>query len=444
MASTIKHIIEKQPKILKKFLYKNIPFKYRYGKKYNDFIKMLYEARKWSYDQSINYQLSVLRDILCYSYNTVPYYKDLFNKYGFNPRIKDLVELKKLPVLTKDIVINNFEKLQSLCFNKKVYKMHTSGTTGKRLTVLGTDDLFKIESAFIANSYLDNGAHLYDDHSIWIRRYSPEKHDPIYFRDYELNRSYMSAFHLNEKSIFAYIDYINSTKSKILVSYPSTIYYLSILCEKFNLKLKYIQHIHGASEVCLPNWRKHISDNFGVSIKMHYGQIEKVSFAHQDLDDDLYKENLLYGYNEYLGNGTIIATGFYNRAMPLIRYLTNDVAKLVDNPKLTGAYPKTIVDILGRNGDMLLTDGGSFVPAVNFYSFMAKCEEVDMFQIIQDKETKMVNFYLLPNKKFNLNIQSKLITEIKNRLGNVAVNVVIKDYLERDDRSNKLRTVLLK
>ena len=38
MASTIKYLIEKQPIFLKKIGYKIIPFKYRYGKIYNNFL----------------------------------------------------------------------------------------------------------------------------------------------------------------------------------------------------------------------------------------------------------------------------------------------------------------------------------------------------------------------------------------------------------------------
>ena len=77
---------------------------------------------------------------------------------------------------------------------------------------------------------------------------------------------------------------------------------------------------------------------------MHYGQVEKVSFAHQDDEDDNYKENLLYGYNEYSEDCSIIATGFYNNIMPLIRYKTNDKVKFNIKTNDTDAYPKTFED----------------------------------------------------------------------------------------------------
>jgi phenylacetate-CoA ligase len=443
MASTIKLLINNQPNFIKKIAYKVIPFKYRYGKKYNEFKLLIDQSKKWSYDESINYQLIKTKELLNYCKDNVPYYTNLFKTHGFDTNIKDLSELKNLPFLTKDIIIENFENLISKNFYKKSYKMYTSGTTGKRLTLLGTDDLFKIECAFIENSYLDHGAKLYSDHSIWIRRYSPNEGDPIFFNDYELNRSYMSAFHLNDDTIFSYVEYINKTKAKILVSYPSTIYYLSILCLKYNLKLPYVKHIHGASEVCLPQWNQTIIEAFGTPIRMHYGQVEKVSFAHQDMLDDNYKENLLYGFTEIDKNNIIVGTGFYNEVMPLIRYRTNDIIEVNDGVNLDGAFPKTIKNILGRNGDMLLTDKNSYVPAVNFYSFMSKFEEVDLFQIVQKKETKEVNFYIVPNFRFTNNTEIELNNEMVNRLGNVKINIIKKNSLDRDKNSSKLKTVSL-
>lgn len=443
MASTLKYILDKQPNFIKKIAYKIIPFQYRYGKKYNEFRTLLHNSKNWSYDESLNFQLNKTNELLDYCNKHVPYYKKLFQEYNFNPNIKDLSEISRLPYLTKDIINENFESLISENFNKKKYKMNTSGTTGKRLTLFCSDDLLKIECAFIENSYREHGVNLYDNHSIWIRRYSPEKGDPIFFKDYELNRSYMSAFHLNDETVFSYVDYINKTKSKTLVSYPSTIYYLSVLCAKYGLKLTHIKNLHGASEMCLPQWKQHISDTFGIPIKMHYGQVEKVSFAHQDMDDDCYKQNLLYGITEFDENNTIIGTGFYNDVMPLIRYKTNDIVELNEFVVYNGAFPKTIKNVIGRNGDMLITEKNSYVPAVNFYSFMSKIEEVDLFKIIQKKETKELDFYVVPNIKFTESTEKKLMEEMINRLGSIKINIIKKDYLERDKNSNKFKTITL-
>jgi phenylacetate-CoA ligase len=443
MGSSVGYFIKNRKENTKKLLYKVIPFKYRYGKKYYEFLKFLNISKKWSYDQSKSYQLEKTKELLKFSNENIPYYKNLFKSNGFDYNIKHLDDLKNIPILTKEDIINNFNSLINKNFDGKHYKMNSSGTTGKRLEILGTDDLFKIEAAFITNAFNDHGSRLYEDHSVWLRRYSPSVDDPIFFNDPELNRSYMSAFDLNDDTIFEYVKYINSTKTKTLVSYPSTLYYFSLLCGKYNLRLTHVRHMHGASEVCLPQWRNKIKEITGIDIKMHYGQVEKVSFAHQDSENDFYRENLLYGLNEYYENNIIVGTGFYNQVMPLIRYKTNDKVILNNDVELKGCNPKTILDIEGRNGDMLITNVGSYVPAVNFYSFMSKINEVDMFQIVQKKEDKSLDFYIVPNKKYNNLTEKKLLQEMENRLGKIDIKITKVKSIERDKNSNKLKTVSL-
>jgi len=440
MGST-KKIIKKSPKFIKKIYYNIVPFRFRYGRSYNDFLKLIKDSKTWSYDQAKEYQLQTLRSLLGYCQLFVPYYNELFSDSGFDPNIKDLSDMKNLPCLTKQLIKSNFKRLRSVGYSAKTYDMHTSGTTGERLHILGTDNLFKIEAAFITNAYNDHGAKLYEDHSIWIRRYSPNEGDPIYFDDLELNRSYMSAFDLNDKTIFDYVKYINQKQSKILVSYPSTIYYLAFLCEKYDLRLKHIKYIHGASEVCLKGWSQKIKDVFGIPIKMHYGQVEKVSFAHQDMRDDCYKENLIYGYNEFDDDNSIIGTGFYNHAMPLIKYKTNDIAEKTSAwIEHDGAYPKTIRNIQGRDGDMLITDRGALVPAVNFYSFMSKIKFVDFFKIEQRKRDKKVLFYIVTNGDYNKDSKLKLTVEMRNRLGEVPLEIIEVDKIDRE-KSGKFKAV---
>ena len=430
MGSVLSKIVNKQPFFIKKIYYKSVPFNRRYGKTYNETLALLHQARNWSYDQAKEFQLLKLRKLLVYSDRNIPFYTKQFKKIGFDPNIKSLDDIKQLPILSKKEIIDNHNDFISKSFNGKKYKMGTSGTTGQRLTFYGDDNLFKIEAAFIQNAYMSHGTSLYNKHSVWIRRYSPKKGDPIYFKDYELNRSYMSPFHLDDNSVFNYVDYINSSKADTLVSYPSTLYYLAILLRKHNLELPWVKHIHGASEVCLPQWSQAINEVFGFPIKMHYGQVEKVSFAHQVTEDEIYRENLLYGLNEYDSENNIIGTGFYNYVMPFIRYKTNDIVEHNLDAKLDGAFPNTISKVLGRNGDMLISQNNALVPAVNFYSFMSKYNEVDLFQIIQTKKTKKVDFYIVPNNKFSAVTRKELIKEMKYRLGDVQINLIEKGKLD--------------
>ena len=59
--------------------------------------------------------------------------------------------------------------------------------------------------------YIEQGAKMYDTPSVWLRRYVPKESDsPLWYYDYVNLRDYMSAYHLNDKTIKSYIDKINS------------------------------------------------------------------------------------------------------------------------------------------------------------------------------------------------------------------------------------------
>jgi len=440
MGSFIKNI-KKQPVIIQRLFFKAIPFRWRYGKKFREHLEFLEKAESWSYDQAREHQLLSLRKLLIHAKQNVPYYRDLFNEIGFDPNIKSFEDLKKIPLLTKDDVIANRVRLIDETYTGKHYKMNTSGTSGKRLDLVCSDDLFKIEAAYIYDACRKHGIDLYRTHTVWLRRYSPGDGDEFYRHDYELNRTYLSAFHLNDETAHKYVSYINSTKTESLISYPSTLYYLALLCEKHNLSLLYVKNMHGASEMCFPNWREKIREVFNINIKMHYGQVEKSIFAYQDSENDMYNESLTYSYNEYMEDGTVVGTGFHNTLMPLIRYRTEDRVRILQNAELTGSHPKTIEEIEGRNGDMLIHESGALLPAVNFYSFLSKCNFIDMFQIQQDRKTKDVTFSAIKSSLFDETSEPYLKRELTDRLGEVKIVFVYSEDLKRDSVTSKFKTI---
>jgi phenylacetate-coenzyme A ligase PaaK-like adenylate-forming protein len=76
-------------------------------------------------------------------------------------------------------------------------------------------------------------------------------------------------------------------------------------------------------------WSEKIKSVFGFNLKMHYGQVEKVSFLYQSSISENYHESLTYSFTEYDENNTIVGTSFMNSVMPFIRYKTNDVVTLI-------------------------------------------------------------------------------------------------------------------
>jgi len=437
----IKRIIRNQPPIIKKVYYDLIPFKYRYGKLFTETKDFLNQVDGWTYEKTKEYQFNELKKMLIHCQKNVPYYGKLFSEYKFDPNIKSFDDIKVLPLLTKEIINKNFDDLISKNFNGKKITFKTSGSSGNRLKFYGDDSMYKKESAYILHSFNSHGGELYDNWSIWIRRHSPKDLNDIVVKDYELKRIYLSPFHLNDDTINFYVNLINESKSTTIVTYPSTAYWLSCLLEKHNLKLPKIRAIHGASEKCLDSWGDKIKKVFGFDLKMHYGQVEKVSFMYQSKDSELYHDDLTYSYTEFDEKSTIIGTSFMNYVMPFIRYKTNDVATLNNDVKLNISRPLTVSKIDGRVDDMIVSENGTRIPSVNFYTVMSKVEEISMFQLYQ-KQNKDLYFKIVINEKFNEDIINHLTYEITKRVGSLPIKFEIVDEIPRDPKTGKIRCVI--
>ena len=437
---SVNKIIKKSPNFVKSAFYKYVPFRYRYGKVYGETLDFLLESQNWSEEKLKHYQLQQLQRLLKHCYTNVPYYRNIFIKNGWNPMdFKSVDDLREFPVLTKRKIIDHNQMLIADDMrDKKAFPITTSGSTGDKLRFYVDDDCLKREAAFNMRAYIQQGAKMYDTPSVWLRRYVPKESDsPLWYYDYELKRLYMSAYHLNDKTIKSYIDKINSGNYQTICTYPSSAYILACLCQENNLKLNRVEKIHVTSEKMLNQWYDKVVDVFGIKPCGHYGQMEKVSLMHQTEESKDYKQNFEYGVDEFVDNGDgthgLIATGLINHYMPLIRYVTEDTFILDGN---------TVKEINGRSSDILVSANGSRLPGVNFYSWIdKKMPEIKMFQIIQ-KSDKDIIFSYVQNDLFTNDIESDIIKGLRSRLGDMNFAIYKVQEIQRDPKTQKIRSII--
>lgn len=443
---SINSVIRKAPSIAQKAYYNIVPFSKRYGKVFEDQYNFLMETIHWSEDQLLEYQNFQFKKLISHCYENVPYYTRIFNERGLTPdSFRSIKDIELLPYLTKDIIRENQSDLIATNMRHlKSYECRTSGSTGKKLIFSCTDDVYKKEAAFVLRSYHLHGATLYNKPSVWLRRYVPsDRNSNLWYYDYELKRLYMSAYHINDDTIHSYIEEINDNQYHTLVAYPSSAYILACLCEKYNLELKTIKKIHVSSEMMLPEWRQKIIDVFGIVPVAHYGSIEKVCFMHQYEDSEMYYENPEYGITEYVddGNGShkIVATGFLNYYMPFLRYQTEDSVVLNSSPS---HWRQKVLSINGRTSDILIAEDGSYLPGVNFYSWVdKKIPGISMFQIMQ-KNRKQVTFNFVASDRYSENTIGDIRNGLQARLGNLEFTINKVREIQRNKTSGKIRCIV--
>jgi phenylacetate-CoA ligase len=424
MASS-KNYIKNSPTIIKKLYYGLVPFHKRYGEEFNKTYNFITNTLDWSTDNLVEYQLSELKRVVKKCYDNVPYYHKLMIDYNVNPNIHTFDDINKLPILTKDIVRKNWKDLIDKRYVKDSIIFKTSGSTGEKFQFLGNDALYKREAAFVLRAFNLHNASLYDKHTVWVRRYSPKGGEPLSYLDYELNRTYISPFHISEATIEKYVKIIDKTKAKTLVTYPSLANFIATLMGKRGLVFKHITSIHCASEMVLPEWRLNVKNNLGIDIYAHYGMMEKVSF---------------FCYTEIIDN-KVIGTGFLNDVMPFIRYDSGDLAVPSEDVTMSyGSLPFTVDDFIGRQTDMITCSDGRKLAGVNFYTMMYKIEGVEMFQIIQ-KDINNIEVQFIPSSKFTNDTFRHISEGMKDRVGDCRLNVIAVTKFNRTN-SGKFKTIV--
>ena len=95
----------------------------------------------WDTQQLKDYQNKKLRALVNHAYRNVPYYHRIFRENELHPDdVREIGDLKKLPILTKKIIRENFpENIVAKNIPRKDHlKGNTSGSSGEQLIYYNT------------------------------------------------------------------------------------------------------------------------------------------------------------------------------------------------------------------------------------------------------------------------------------------------------------------
>jgi phenylacetate-CoA ligase len=188
----------------------------------------------------------------------------------------------------------------------------------------------------------------------------------------------LSSPHLSAVTLPWYVEALQRFAPAILFVYPSAIINLYRLMEQANLSLS-VPVILASSELLSGPMHATLERFFSARVTNYYGQAERVCFAVSRRPGEFFFHPL-YGKVELepdTGSAPhepqavkIIATGFWNTAMPLIRYDTGDLIHL---PGHFGASElaeiacgeRSFGGLAGRTGEYVLTREGLRVIGLN-------------------------------------------------------------------------------
>lgn len=436
-------------------LYSYFSNRYKYGNSFKEYREFLKESQYWSNEKLKEFQEKKLRELLKYANDNTKYYNHLIKEYGLNINGSNIFEeIKKLPLLKKNIALENYDNIKTNLHTSDKLIFSSSGTTGTAIHIPVTREALEREYAFKWQYQSVAGAGFKDKFAYFTGHYVipvKVKEPPFWIRDYNENSIRFSIYHLSEKNIESYVNAFNKFSPEFITGYPSAFYTFVRLAKEKHLEIKPVNAVFSASEV-LHNYQKELVENYlQTKIYKWYGQVELTVNIHECEYRKLHvKEE--YGYLELIRvdggeaepeeYGNAIGTGFSNKAFPLIRYYTGDIMKLANDQKCEcGRGGRIIEEIIGRDEDIIITPSGNYVGRLDFV--FKPIEHVKESQIIQE-DISNIRILVVATEEFSKKDELLIKEKMKERVGD-EMNITVEkiDSIPRD-KNGKIRYVISK
>jgi phenylacetate-CoA ligase len=416
----LKQIYDLTPMWLKRFS-SNMPARLLYGSCYAEQLKFLVQSANWNKAELSDYQTKKLFALVEFAATTVPYYRDLFRRLRLPIQMRTLEEFSALPLLTKDIVREQSDRMISEAIPaRKRYMAKTGGTTFSPLSFWMSSEAYGREWAFV-HDLLSRYGISRKDRKIVIRGTEFKGISKgLYF---QCNPVYaelqISPFHLNHTLIQELLPTIKKFSPSYIYGYPSAISAFAKIAREDGLGPGFaFKGVFTISESLYDHQKRLIEDAFGCPVFSFYGQSERVIFAGYYPGREGYYIDPRYGLTEVIED-ELVGTGFLNLATPLLRYRTGD-SGVIDYPngevKGIDAFPH-IKKLEGRwLQDAIVNKGGQEVSVMVFpYDLF---DGIEKFQFVQ-QEIGKVEVCVVPSASFDKELTiKKIIKIIKERVGN--------------------------
>ncbi len=354
-------------------------------------------------------QLKLLRRVVSHSYRTVPFYRRLMDDCGIREdSIKTLTDVERFPVLTKRDVLEAGNSIVSTKYPRwLLQKANTGGTTGTPMTIYR--DLFSIgnEHAFVRRQW-DWAGIGQGSRCAYLSGRLIEQPDrisgPLYRYDPVMKELILSTYHLSTETAKDYAQAMKDYRVGALAGYPSSVFMLARTCLDSSIEVR-LRAVLTSSETLTSSMRNTIAEAFGCQVFDFYGSAERVCYIHT-CEHGSYHVIPEYGLTELIPNSSsgretyrIVSTGFWNLAMPLIRYELGDIVVKSNKTCLCGRQFEAIESIEGREGDVIRTSSGREFGAAALTHLLYGVEHIVESQIIQDSIGHITIEYV-PSGKF--------------------------------------------
>jgi phenylacetate-CoA ligase len=420
----------------------------RYGKTYYEYRKFLQDFDQWSLDDKLEYQKIELIKFIRYAYEKSKFYQELYQGIDLDS-IQSIYDLKKLPVVDKEMLRANISKVYTIA-RKDGVEAHTGGTTGKSLNVLVTPEDSMCRMALLDHFKARLGfEHLKMKRATFNGKHivPPAQKQKVFWRyNAACKQMIYSSFHLSEENMKCYVESLNCYKPQAIDGFFMSMCDIASYIERHNIKLQFRPiALFPTSETLTKAGRELLERVFNCRVFDQYASSEGAPFVTECEKQKLHIE-MASGVFEHLeeGNDEVLVTSFTTYGTPLIRYRIGDLMVFKNDGEICdcGTESQLVKGIQGRKLDFLYTADGAKINAGNVANlFKNMPNAIIRAQAIQDKMDKIKVLLEVDERLYKPEYDVLLTNEFLHKFGG-KTKIIIEhvDEIPRE-KSGKFRLI---
>ena len=355
--------------------------------------------------------------LIKYANQNIPYYKRIIKEYNIEFSEDTIFDdIKKFPVLTKEIIRNHFNELYK--FRDNTYYRNTSGgSTGEAV-------IFFQDKQYL--EWTNATKRLFNE---WAGRKPGEPMVKLwgslrdilrggqgfkgYLRQQISGVTILNSYRMTEKNMYEYVKRINNIKPCLILSFTNSIDELARFIQKHGLSIYSPFAVMTSAGVLYPEVRARIEEVFQAPVFNRYGSREV-----GDIACNCEKKQGLHiipniHYIEILDNqgkevktgarGEIAVTILTNYTMPLIRYKIGDRGILSEKECSCRRGFPLLKKVEGRIRSMFRNKQGDLIDSGVFIRLFYFRDNIKQFQVIQESlDQIMINLVLKDKQKLKV------------------------------------------
>jgi len=329
---------------------------------------------------------------------TVPHYRGVVTAAQINA--DPFAALARFPLLDRDTVCTGWRQILSEEGDRGRWIENTSGGSTGEPVPLRQDPEHRALTVAAREVYSTWAGGALGDPELYI--WGSEKDLEAGFGDFRsrfgnllLRRTLLNAFLLTDDSIEAILERLRSRPPHLVLAYAQAGYEVARFASRRGVEVPPQRGMIATAGTLYGFMREQLEDTFGCAVLNRYGSRETGDMAgeceHRNglhvLPWICHVEVLDAGGEPVAPGeeGDVAVTGFTNRAMPLIRYLIGDRARLPERSLECpcGRRTQMLAEVTGRSVDMFLGADGQMVDGEYFTHLMYFRPWLRQFQVVQ-------------------------------------------------------------